>query len=36
MGFNEDSFVQKAPRGTIVYLVQNMFIKENEGGILTF
>ncbi len=37
MGFNEDIFVQKGPeRNYFLYLVQNRFIKGNEGGILKF
>ncbi len=37
MGFNGDIFVQKVLSGSLfLYLVQNTFIKGNEGGILKF
>ncbi len=36
MGFNGDIFVQKVLSFTFLCLVQNKFIKGNEGGILKF
>ncbi len=37
MGFNGDIFVLKVLRGTLfLYLVQNRFIKGNEGEIVKF